>query len=188
MRLRPLRRRPCSRSSEAALLPAPELPPRAAPCTIATLLSRVKAVSSASGGCSVVLRSTAPVQVSHGTGANGASMAQSLSRSSTRWSSPGSTAAARQVPRPQRRSGRSSAPSAVAGSRCDYSLVAGGTLRTGERGRPPGIHASGGRPSVLTEISRERGCERRIQPLLPISASALSSTPMSAGPTARSVG
>ncbi len=36
---------------------------------IATLLGRVKAVSSASGGCSVVLRSTAPVQLSHGTGA-----------------------------------------------------------------------------------------------------------------------
>ncbi len=36
---------------------------------IATLLSRVKAVSSTSGGCSVVLRSTAPVELSHGTGA-----------------------------------------------------------------------------------------------------------------------
>jgi hypothetical protein len=36
---------------------------------IATLLGRVKAVSSTSGGCSVVLRSTAPVQLSHGTGA-----------------------------------------------------------------------------------------------------------------------
>jgi len=36
---------------------------------IATLLSRVKAVSSTNGGCSVVLRSTAPVTISHGTGA-----------------------------------------------------------------------------------------------------------------------
>jgi hypothetical protein len=36
---------------------------------IATLLARVKAVSSTSGGCSVVLHSTAPVQLSHGTGA-----------------------------------------------------------------------------------------------------------------------
>lgn len=36
---------------------------------IAALLSRVKAVSSTSGGCSVVLRSTAPVPLSHGTGA-----------------------------------------------------------------------------------------------------------------------
>jgi hypothetical protein len=36
---------------------------------ISTLLSRVRAVSSANGGCSVVLRSTAPVQLSHGTGA-----------------------------------------------------------------------------------------------------------------------
>jgi hypothetical protein len=36
---------------------------------IATLLARVKAVFSTSGGCSVVLRSTAPVQISHGTGA-----------------------------------------------------------------------------------------------------------------------
>lgn len=36
---------------------------------IATLLRKVKAVSSASGGCSVVLHSTAPVQISAGTGA-----------------------------------------------------------------------------------------------------------------------
>jgi len=36
---------------------------------IATLLARVKVVSSTSGGCSVVLGSTAPVQLSHGTGA-----------------------------------------------------------------------------------------------------------------------
>jgi hypothetical protein len=36
---------------------------------IATLLARVKVVSSSSGGCSVVLHSTAPVQISHGTGA-----------------------------------------------------------------------------------------------------------------------
>jgi hypothetical protein len=36
---------------------------------IAALLGRVKAVSSANGGCSVVLRSTAPVKLSHGTGA-----------------------------------------------------------------------------------------------------------------------
>ncbi len=36
---------------------------------IATLLGRIKAVSSTSNGCSVVLRSTAPVRLSHGTGA-----------------------------------------------------------------------------------------------------------------------
>jgi hypothetical protein len=36
---------------------------------IATLLARVKVVSSSSGGCSVVLQSTAPVPLSHGTGA-----------------------------------------------------------------------------------------------------------------------
>jgi hypothetical protein len=36
---------------------------------IATLLARVKVVSSTSGGCSVVLNSTAPVQISDGTGA-----------------------------------------------------------------------------------------------------------------------
>jgi hypothetical protein len=36
---------------------------------IAKLLGRIKAVSSTSGGCSVVLRGTAPVQLSHGTGA-----------------------------------------------------------------------------------------------------------------------
>ncbi len=36
---------------------------------IAALLAGVRAVSSARGGCSVVLRSTAPVRLSHGTGA-----------------------------------------------------------------------------------------------------------------------
>jgi hypothetical protein len=36
---------------------------------IATLLARIKAVSSTNGGCSVVLNSTAPVQIFDGTGA-----------------------------------------------------------------------------------------------------------------------